>query len=253
VLQSNRVSYSFLCILALLLICGCAPAPESEPGEARIDVDVISPDAEYSGFLDNYDQLRPHPEIEDAYSYVNEEDMKDIHQYVKMIIDPVKIFLVTDADSSQLPEKGGGAAAAYFRQALIQAVSDVFMVVESSGPATLRLRTALAGVDISDDIDAGELPEGVEALERAIEIGEVWVEAELVDSVTGERIAAAIDRAKIGEGVKLSSSKVSQVAVEGDVEEALEEWAMRFREFLDNWHELKGEDAERADKAYQPY
>ena len=35
--------------------------------------------------------------------------------------------------------------------------------------------------------------------------------------------------------------------------EAFDEWASRVREFLDSAHELSGEDAEWADKAYQPY
>jgi hypothetical protein len=252
-LKPNVIYFTFLCILALLLSFGCEPAPEPESTGETVDIEVISPESEYSGFLENYSQLQPDPENEDAYTYVNEEDMKDIHQYVCMIVDPVKIYLASGADRSQLPEKGSGTVARYFRHALMEAVSGAFTVVDDPGPATLRLRSALAGVDVSEATEGGTLPEGVEELERPINIGEVWVEAELVDSVTGDRIAAAVDKAKLGEGVVLSSSKISQVEVEGDVEEALEGWASRLRAFLDEWHELKGEDAERTDKSYRPY
>ena len=48
----------------------------------------------------------------------------------------------------------------------------------------------------------------------------------------------------------VNSSRLKKFAA---AKEAFHEWAARVREFLDSAHELTGEDAERADKAYRPY
>jgi hypothetical protein len=254
-MKAYTIYLASLCIAALLLASACAPAPESGPAPAAgvVEVEVIPPDSEYSGFLGDYSQLKPHPDIEDAFGYLNEAEMKDLQQYIKIIVDPVKIYLATDAKLEDLPDRGREAAAKYFHYALVNSVSDAFRVVDEPGPATLRLRTALVGVGVTAAPEAADLPEGVEALERGVDISEVWIEAELVDSGTGERLAAAVDRAEIGEEARLASSRISRVEAEQDVEEALDEWAARLRDFLDNWHEPKGEEAERRDESYQPY
>ena len=84
-------------------------------------------------------------------------------------------------------------------------------------------------------------------------IGKVGVEMELVDSMTGERIAAMVDRSNLGAGAEVGAVNFSRVEKFVAAREAFDEWASRVREFLDSAHELTGEDAERADKSYQPY
>jgi hypothetical protein len=76
---------------------------------------------------------------------------------------------------------------------------------------------------------------------------------ELVDSVTGERIAAMVDKAALGAGAEVGAQQFSRVAKFAAAREAFDEWASRVRQFLDSSMELTGEDAERADKAYRPY
>jgi len=79
------------------------------------------------------------------------------------------------------------------------------------------------------------------------------VEMELVDSRTGERIAAMVDRTNLGAHAEVGARNFSRVEKFADAREALDEWASRVRTFLDSDHELRGEDAERADKSYRPY
>ena len=96
-------------------------------------------------------------------------------------------------------------------------------------------------------------PKSTRAGRGAIDISSVIIEVELVDSVTGERIAAAVDKADLGEGARMDHTRVAKVEKARDAKEAFDNWASRIREFLDSAHELKGEDAERADEAYEPY
>ena len=100
---------------------------------------------------------------------------------------------------------------------------------------------------------AGDAPADAKPFERALNIGKVGVEMELVDSKTGERIAAMVDRTNLGAGAEVGAANFSRVQKFAAAREAFDEWASRVRTFLDSEHELKGEDAQRADKSYQPY
>jgi hypothetical protein len=169
-----------------------------------------------------------------------------------VIIDPVEIYMSTNADVTKMPDRGRTALAAYFQHAITRAVSDAFPVVQEPGPLVLRLRTALIGVDVAGDTAAGEKAGG-EALERAVDIGKVGVEMEMVDSVTGEQIVAAIDRQNLGEGAVVGSENFSREERFAAAKEAFDGWATRLRDFLDSAQELSKADADRADASYRPY
>jgi len=250
--DSSKV-VSWCAVVLMLLAFGCSPAPAPAPAPQSGDVEQIPAGSEYSGFLGDYSQLSPNPEVEGAYTYVNDEEMNDLHTYVNMIIEPVKIYIASDTDPNTVPDAGRQAAARYFEHAIRNELIDAYRMVDEPGPATLRLRSAIVGVDSAGKAEPGEVPEGVEALDQAIDISSVIIELELVDSETGERIAAAVDKANLGEGAKLEYSRVTKVEKAAAAKEAFDSWAARIRDFLDAAHELKGEDAKKADEAYQPY
>jgi hypothetical protein len=76
---------------------------------------------------------------------------------------------------------------------------------------------------------------------------------ELVDSQTGDRIAAAVDKTNLGAGAEIGAVNFSRDEKFAAAKEAFDEWAGRLRAFLDSAHELKGEDLDRAEKSYKPY
>jgi len=86
-----------------------------------------------------------------------------------------------------------------------------------------------------------------------MDIGKVGVEMEMVDSVTGEQIAAAIDRQNLGSGAMVGSEDISRDEKLSAAKEAFDGWASRLRAFLDSAHELSQADADRADSSYRPY
>jgi hypothetical protein len=118
----------------------------------------------------------------------------------------------------------------------------------------LRLRTALIGFDAGGQVAPEDKPaDPNEAIENAANIGKVGVEFELVDSVTGEQIAAAVDREPLGDGAEIAAGNISRHEKSMAAREAFNEWARRLRAFLNSAHELKGESAKRADESYQPF
>jgi hypothetical protein len=169
-------------------------------------------------------------------------------------VDPVQVYLASDADESKLPEKARGVGARYFHKALEGAVSSAFPIVDQPGPLVLRLRAAIIGVDVGGEIPAADkTANGEDALDRGINIGKVGVEMELVDSETGEQIAAMVDRENLGAGAEIGAVNFSRQEKYAAARDAFDGWAHRVRDFLDSAHELSAEDAKKADQSYHPY
>lgn len=243
----KALSLSLIALLALLTVACTKPAT---PGVKKMPANQ-----EYSGFLKDYSKLAPNPDLEGAVkTYVNTDAQKNLHKYVAVIIDPVEVYLASDADDTKIPEKTRAAAANYFRAALTKAVSDAFPAVDEPGPLVLRLRAAIIGVDVGGTVAAADKPEdATEAVDNAANIGKVGVEIELVDSVTGEQLAAAVDREPLGDGAEIAAGNISRHEKSLAARQAFDEWASRLRTFLNKAHELKGEEIKRADESYQPY
>jgi len=223
----------------VILAAACTKAPEPV-------VTKIKAGQEYAGFLKDYARLAPNPAIDgNVKTFAQTDAQKNLHNYIAVIIDPVEIYLASDADGSRLPEKTRAAAANYFRAALTQAVFDAFPVVDQPGPLVLRLRAALIGVD------AGAQQRG--AAEYAANISKVGVEMELVDSATGEQIAAMVDREPLGEGQVVASGDIVRHDKSAEARAAFDEWAGRVRTFLNRAHELSDQDVNRAVASYRPY
>ncbi len=242
----RKLVFGGVTIALLLTIAGCTK--KAEPAGLK----KLAPGADNAGFLSSYANLKPNPRFENTLSFVKNDDAKNIHKYFAVIIEPVQIYLATNADVSKMPDRGRTAMAAYFQHAITQAVSDSFPVVQEPGPLVLRLRTALIGVDVGAEIPADQKG-GAEAIERAVDIGKVGVEMEMVDSVTGEQIAAAVDRQNLGAGAVVGSETFSRDEKFAAAKEAFDGWAQRLMDFLDSANELSAEDAQRADESYRPY
>jgi uncharacterized protein DUF3313 len=236
---------NFYLAVALVTVSSCS-RPASEPGVRRMPAGQ-----QYSGFLSTYANLKPNPEFESTVSYVSQDPVKNIHKYVAVIVDPPVVYIATDADAKDLPDRGRTALAEYFQYALKEAVEDAFPFVQANGPLVLRLRSAIIGVDAGPPVPADQ--KGEKSLDRAINIGKVGVEIEFVDSETGQQIAAAVDRQNLGEGAMVGSVNFSREAKFQAATQAFDGWAERLRTFLDSAHELSKDDVVRAEETNFPY
>ncbi len=252
---SRRVAAG--CGLALLLFTtsGCSRERVETTSSVRQVAETTSfvrqmpPDRQFSGFLKSYSELKPNPKFENTLSFVTSDPNKSIHRYIAVIVDPVVVYVATKVDPKTLPDNGRAAVADYFQQAITRAVQDAFPVVKEPGPLVLRLRSAIIGVDVGP----GNTQTGKDGTFRPVNIGKVGVEVELLDSETGEQIAAAVDRKNLGEGAVVDSVHFSREEKFRAAAEAFDGWAARLRAFLDSAHELSAEDSARAERSYQPY
>ena len=243
------IKHACLCTTAL----GFAMAAACSRPQSTAELKQMPAGKEYSGFLSSYANLKPNPNFENTVSYVKPDEAKNIHKYIAVIVDPVELYVSTDADVSKMPDRGRTALVEYFQHAIKEAVWDAFPIMMEPGPLVLRLRTALIGVDVGAEIPAGDKSKEDGALERMVNIGKVGVEMELVDSETGEQIAAAVDRQNLGQGASVGSASFSREEKFQAAKEALDGWAARLRAFLDSAEEVSKEDAARADASYHPY
>ena len=266
--RSQSLSCCGAAVLALLLCAACArqsgkASTDPEPAQSAalqaggepVDVHKMPAGKEYSGFLKDYSTLKPNPNLDgNALTFVRTDAQNNLHRYIAVIVDPVQVYLASDADESKLPDKVRGVGARYFHRSLVSAVSSAFPVVDQPGPLVLRLRSALVGVDVGGEIPAADKPSDPnEAIDRAVNIGKVGVEMELVDSNTGAQIAAMIDHQNLGAGAEIGAVHFSPYEKWRAAQEAFDGWARHVRDFLDTAHELSPDDARRADASYRPY
>jgi hypothetical protein len=227
----------------------------TETAEPPIELRKMPAGKEFSGFLKDYSNLKPNPNMDGtALTFVSSDAQKNLHRYIAVIVDPVQVYLASDADASKMPDKAKGVGARYFHNALENAVSSAFPIVSQPGPLVLRLRSAIVGVDVGGEVPAADkAADGDNALDRTIKIGKVGVEMELVDSQTGEQIAAMVDRENLGGGAEIGAVNFARGEKWAAARDAFDGWAKRVRDFLDSADELSPEDAKRADQSYRPY
>jgi hypothetical protein len=230
-----------------MFLTGCGkPAPTA-------GVKKVAAGSEFSGFLKDYSALKPNAKLgSEILTYVNMDQAKHLRRYAAVTVDPVEVFLSANANPDRFQARAGESLARYFKRALEKSVSDAFPVVEEAGPLVLRLRCAIVGVDTSDAPGDATVEES-DRLASAARIGNVRIEMELTDSMTGERIAAAVDKAALGAGAEVGAYRFERIEKYTAARQAFDEWAARVREFLDSEHELSPEEAKRASDAYRPY
>lgn len=242
--KSNRTFAAALVLLTSLAACS-----SPNPG-----VKKLAQGEKYSGFLKDYSALKSNPNLDEhALTYVTADAQKHLRGYLAIVIDPIDVYVATSADTSKINEASRTAVTNYFKHALTRAVSSAYPVVEAPGPLVLRLRAALVGVDAGNPVAAGDSPAEAKPLPNALNIGSVGVEMELVDSVSGERIAAMVDKAPLGASAEVGAEHFSRVEKFAAARDAFDEWASRVREFLDSSVQPTDEEISRRKTAYVHY
>ena len=178
-----------------------------------------------TGFLGDYSQLQPHPEIEGRFRHINSK--VDGSKYSKFIVEPVATSLSAKGRERDIDPKEIDKLAKHFRSKIIEELKKGYQVVQSSGPGVARVRTAITEVDKT--LPYLNIHPGTKIMGGGL--GGAGAEMELVDSQSGQRIAAAIDNQKgsrmsIGAGLKWY----------GHAEEVMENWAVDLKKWVDKVH-----------------
>jgi len=163
-----------------------------------------------SGFLGDYTTLVKGRGNQARLVYFHSE--ADFSAYDAIIVDPVIVWDAEQAGPARDPAAESERQAGYFRQALREHLADVYQLVEVPNPRTLRLRVAIV--------------EGASS--------RVNIECELIDSVSRERLIAAVDQRKLptaSEG-EAGTAESAGSADSADVDRIYDRWAEIIRNRL---------------------
>lgn len=155
----------------------------------------------------------------------------DFKKYKKVMMDEVVFFLSPDSESKAIVPSEIKALSEEFHKIFIETLGDIF--TDKPGPDVVRMRLAVTDIKRSNPV-AGTMttviPVGlaVSLVKRGATgeytgIGSANAEVEFLDSLTNQRIAAAVDKAP---GGKLDVGELSPV------KSAFKYWAKRLQNFM---------------------
>ncbi|WP_139310433.1 DUF3313 domain-containing protein [Photobacterium proteolyticum] len=214
--RSINIKTALFAILALgITLIGCTSKTTKEE--------------EFSGFLSDYSQLTKGSSVDGDNAVVLKwvSPVLSQRKYTKVMLDPVVIYPAPQP-GPQLRTEVLKSMLAYLNKEAKHQVEQAYEVVTEPGKDVVRLRAAITGVETSpEDLAAYEYVPIALALAGVStatgsrsQMVEIFLEAELTDSLSGERLAAAV-RKGFGEPVE---NKDEQVELE-NVRPVLDGWA----------------------------
>jgi len=185
--------------------------------------------AQPSGFLEDYSQLTPGGKGEAQLRYFRPD--VDWKKYNAVLIDTPQVWAASEA--SELSTKDQIKLTHDLRDALVKALEKDYRIVNEPAPGVLRIRTAITGArgaNMLMNSVTGIVPQlrlvtmiGGMATDTAVFVGKCSGEVEITDSVTGRRLAAAVDQ-RVG-----TKDPRNMLNKWDDVDSAFKEWAERLR------------------------
>ncbi len=197
-----------ICFGAIVSAMAAGCATVQDPGQA--------------GFLSDYSNLE---EINENHLVYNSGNAGN---YSKFIIEPVVMLYRQPEEKRIFSDEELEDLQEHFKTKVTEALidDDGYQVVEAPGPGTARLYIAITDVD--DTI--GALNITIYTKITGAGLGGAGMEGELVDSVTGEQIAAAI---RWGSGSRILRAGFTHT---GDAKILMDRWAKDLRERIDAAH-----------------
>ncbi len=197
-----------ICFGAVLGVLAAACATVQDPGQ--------------SGFLSDYSNLEEVDENHLVYVSGNAGN------YSKFIIEPIAMLYRQPEEKRIFSDEELEDLQVHFKNAVSEALTedDGYEVVEVSGPGTARLRIGITDVD--DTI--GALNITIYTKITGAGLGGASMEGEIVDSITGEQIGAAI---RWGSGSRVLRAGFTHT---GDAKIVMNRWAKDFRDRIDGAH-----------------
>ncbi|MFA5177704.1 MAG: DUF3313 domain-containing protein [Candidatus Omnitrophota bacterium] len=215
----ERITQAAGAIVLALFVSGCATTEQV-------------PTIRMSGFLGDYSQLHHGRPGQAEFTYRNPS--MDLGKYQKAMLDRVQIWAAEDNSAlSKLSREDQQLLVDYLYVALKDALQKDYTLVNEPGPDVLRIRCAITEARATSpvkEILSTVTPYGlgISYARKLVTgthsgVGIVSIEGELLDSVSGERLAAVVDRRA---GTKSLNIKATRW---GEVQDAFNFWARRMQ------------------------
>jgi hypothetical protein len=188
-----------------------------------------SPKIQTTGFLTDYSRLQKQSETSFKYA----PSPENLGAYSKFIIEPVRVHF--HAGSGAIEERTKGKLTKqdvkdlqdYMHKSLIAALSDRYEIVSRPGHDVARVKVALTDLKKSTVI-LNIMPT---AKATGVGLGAATMEAEIIDSRTGQQLRALVEMQR---GNRLSLDGLSKW---GDAKAVMDKWARSLRSRIDEAHD----------------
>lgn len=205
--------------LALIIgVSGCATTKQAR-------------DVKESGFLGDYSALREGQTGEALKIYINPTYQQTCKGYDKVLIEPVSIWTRNSSEMASISAEDRQMLVNHLHGSLVSELGKFYQIVNTPQPGTLRIRAAITeaeGSNVPLDTISTFVPQMLVmstlkeiATGTGSFVGKASGEVEISDAVSGERIAAAVDRMVGSKSVTGVTSKWD------DVTQTFNAWADR--------------------------
>jgi hypothetical protein len=189
---------TILLLMTITLLFGCS---------SRLQV----PDTK-SGFLNDYRLFKPNPRLDNSWVRVKQNvTLETLQNYKSIAIAPVELWLDPNKPTHIKDKNKQEALNAYFEQLIKERIGNKYQIVPKGTKDSLLIRLALTNLtektpefEVLDILpfrivlNAGEGAYRLATDQKAV-IGEAGLEAEFVDTNTGEGLVAIIMNSKSDE------------------------------------------------------
>lgn len=185
---------------------------------------------DFSGWMENYDSLT-YNEERNAFLFFNEARRGT---YNKVILEEVVIYSKDGESDTEI----AGKATSYLSRGLTELLKSKGVAASEPGPGVLRLKLAITGAEKSaEDLKAYNFVP-VAAVFRGAQAAtgnvstyiDTMFEAEMVDSVSGDRVAAIVAK-----GIEETEKRTGDELSFDDVKPTLDKWLAQYSQTLDKW------------------
>lgn len=181
-----------------------------------------------SGFIENQADLQSAP-FDTSQLLYKKQDL-DLRAYNKLMIDEIEFRYADDSPYKDISNSELQKVRQTALTSLQKAISDRYEIVDAPGPGVLHLRAAMTdiratkkGKNLLSFTPVGLVKQGIDTVAGLIIVlHTVTAEAELRDSVSGERLIAVIDP-YAGYPSRGNARRASW----DDVTDTLDDWAQR--------------------------
>jgi hypothetical protein len=243
--QMNRVqkvvTQVVVLTLASALFCGCASTGTSSP----------APTSKRSGFLTNYEELKPVEGGDGAQAWRRQD--VDWKRYNKVLIERMQVFVKEDSEHKGIDPTDLKMLLDYFYEALVKEIKTTAEIVDKAGPDVLGLRIAIVNLvptkyarSIVGTLtpygfvaEAASGPASGRPAGSTPYLGETGIEVQFLDGGSGQVIGEFTDT-RIGRKYNVDTSKGAGNAAQkwlGGYTDSFTTWSYAKRAF-DQWAAL---------------